>query len=125
MRYPGVDFGSARIEGRFPAPEGSPSPPGAEGDVSRQAIKDKPAHGGRSSRLDGQSTVLSKSYQLGEMDHSGQDSLIEGDAVRAVGVAVHEQARPYPSAGDEFANFNCTGRKFWMVIFMTRERCKL
>ena len=76
-RYTGVDFGSARIEGRFPALRVAP-PRLVQNEVPRQAIKDKPARGGRSSRLDGQSTVLSKSYQLGGMDHSGQDSLIEG-----------------------------------------------
>ena len=75
-RYPGVDFGSTRIEGRFPALRVAP-PRLVQNEVPRQAIKDKPARGGRSSRLDGQSTVLSKSYQLGGMDHSGQDSLIE------------------------------------------------
>jgi len=109
MRYPGVDFGSARIEGRFP-PEGSPSPPGAEGEVPPKPSRTS-AHGGRSSRLDGQSTVLSKSYPLGEMTPlTGLPH--RRYAVSAVGVAVHEQARPYASAGDEFVNFNCTGRTF-------------
>jgi len=108
MRYPGVDFGSARIEGRFPALR-----------VAHPRLAQKERYRAKPSRTsrprwpelppDGQSTGLSKSYQLGEMDPSGQDSLIE-DAVRAVGLAVHEQARPYASAGDEFVNFNCTGR---------------
>ena len=40
-RYPGVDFGSARIEGRFPALKVA-HPRLAQNEVPRQAIKDKP-----------------------------------------------------------------------------------
>ena len=48
--------------------------------------------------------------------------------MRAVGMAVHEQARPYACTGDEFANFNCTGRDILRVLGLnadhprTRER---